>query len=66
MGGSTAWVDCVSTDEGRDSGWPPVHVYKNMQGLVPWATSSDGGGSIRIPASFTGTFGIKTTRGAYD
>eukprot|EP00729_Bicosta_minor_P024250 gene24250-26588_t len=31
-------------------------------GLVPWATSSDGGGSIRIPASFTGTFGIKTTR----
>lgn len=27
-------------------------------GLVPFATGADGGGSIRIPASFTGTYGL--------
>ena len=32
-------------------------------GLCPIATGSDGGGSIRIPASFTGTYGIKPTQG---
>jgi len=30
---------------------------------MPLVTSSDGGGSIRIPASFTGTFGLKTSYG---
>ncbi len=32
-------------------------------GLCALATGTDGGGSIRIPASFCGTFGIKGTQG---
>jgi Asp-tRNA(Asn)/Glu-tRNA(Gln) amidotransferase A subunit family amidase len=31
--------------------------------VLPLATASDGGGSIRIPASFTGCFGLKTSYG---
>jgi aspartyl-tRNA(Asn)/glutamyl-tRNA(Gln) amidotransferase subunit A len=31
--------------------------------VLPLVTASDGGGSIRIPASFTGTFGLKTSFG---
>lgn len=52
--------------------WRPTHTSGGSSGgastavsagYLPMANASDGGGSIRIPASCCGLFGIKPTRG---
>jgi amidase len=45
---------------GGSSGGAAVAV---ASGMIAFAQGSDGGGSIRIPASINGIFGIKPTRG---
>ncbi|MDG2303721.1 MAG: amidase [Candidatus Binatia bacterium] len=54
------------------SPWNPDHTPGGSSGgssaaiaggVLPLATASDGGGSVRIPASFTGCFGLKVSYG---
>ncbi|CQR24198.1 amidase [Streptococcus varani] len=50
----------LTRNAGGSSGGAAAAV---ASGMVPLAAASDGGGSIRIPASFNGLIGLKTSRG---
>src|SRR3954467_7578646 len=50
----------LSRSAGGSSGGAGAAV---ASGLLPAAPGSDGGGSVRIPSSVNGLFGIKTSRG---
>ncbi|CYV29590.1 amidase [Streptococcus suis] len=50
----------LSRNAGGSSGGAAAAV---ASGMIPLAAASDGGGSIRIPASFNGLIGLKPSRG---
>src|SRR5262249_52447795 len=50
----------LALSPGGSSGGPAAAM---AAAVLPLVTASDGGGSVRIPASFTGCFGLKTSFG---
>lgn len=69
-----AWkgvTDSLRTGETSNPWDPSVHAGGSSggsasavgAGMGPWSVGTDGGGSVRIPAAFTGTVAIKPTYG---